>query len=99
MWAAFFKNFSIRRIKKGIKLKIIYNEDLRNTSVVKMYKGLKLTEVRFLKQITPAGINVHGDNAGIVLWKKKPYAFIITSKEVSNSFREFFNSLWKISKK
>jgi len=98
-WNAFFSNFNKRRIKKGIKYKIIFNPDLRNSKVVKEFSKSKLTQVKFISQKTPAGINVHGDNVAIIVWKKQPYAFLITSKEVSDSFREFFRVLWREGKK
>jgi HTH-type transcriptional regulator, sugar sensing transcriptional regulator len=97
-WNVFFSNFNKRRIEKGIKYKIIFNTDLKSSKVVKEFSKSKLTEVRFISQKTPAGINVHGDNVAIIVWKKKPFAFLITSKESSESFREYFRVLWKLAK-
>jgi len=97
-WNAFFKNFNKRRIEKGIRYKIIFNEDLRGSEIVKEFKKSKLTEVRFIKQKTPAGINIHSDNVAIIVWKKKPYGFLITSKEVNGSFKGYFKTLWKQAK-
>jgi len=97
-WEAFFQNFNQRRIKKGIKYKIIFNEDLKNSEIVKEFKKSKLTEVKFISQKTLAGINIHGENIAIIVWKKKPHAFLITSKEVNKSFREYFKTLWHIAK-
>ncbi|MBD3247339.1 hypothetical protein GF378_01835 [Candidatus Pacearchaeota archaeon] len=97
-WESFFKNFNKRRVKKGIKYKIIFNKDLEKSKLVSEFKKSELTEVRFIEQKTPAGINIHGDNVAIIVWKKKPYAFLITSKEVSQSFREYFRVLWKQAK-
>ncbi len=97
-WNAFFNNFNKRRIEKGIKYKIIFNSDLRKSEVVKEFSKSKLTQVKFISQKTPAGINIHGDNVAIIVWKKKPYAFLITSKEVSESFKEYFRVLWKLAK-
>jgi HTH-type transcriptional regulator, sugar sensing transcriptional regulator len=97
-WSAFFENFHKRRIKKGIKYKIIFNEDLKNSQVVKDLKNKKLTQVRFISQKTPAGINIHNDNIAIIVWKKNPFAFLITSKEVKQSFNEYFNVMWRQAK-
>jgi sugar-specific transcriptional regulator TrmB len=94
-WDSFFKNFNKRRIEKGIRYKIIFNEDLKKSSLVKEFKKSKLTEVRFISQKTPAGINIHGENVAIIVWKEKPYGFLITSKEVNESFREYFQVLWE----
>jgi sugar-specific transcriptional regulator TrmB len=94
-WDTFFKNFTKRRIEKRIKYKIIFNDDLRMSNIVEEFQKSKLTEVRFISQKTPAGINIHGDNVAIIVWKKKPHAFLITSKEVNESFREYFKVMWK----
>ena len=51
--------------------------------------------MRFISQKTPAGINIHEDKVAIIVWKKKPYGFLITSKEVNESFREYFKVLWE----
>jgi sugar-specific transcriptional regulator TrmB len=94
-WEAFFKNFNQRRIERRIRYKIIFNADLKHSEVVKEFMQSRLTEVRFIDQNTPAGINIHGDNVAVIVWKKKPYAFLITSKEVAASFREYFKALWR----
>ncbi|MFH1316563.1 MAG: helix-turn-helix domain-containing protein [Candidatus Woesearchaeota archaeon] len=98
-WKAFFKNFNKRRIQKGIKYKIIFNQELKNTEIPKEFQKSPLTQVRFIKQKTIAGINIHSNIVAIIVWKKKPYAFVITSKEVNESFKEYFNVMWKQAKK
>lgn len=94
-WTAFFSNFNKKRIEKRIKYKIIFNTDLKNAKIIKEFSKSKLTQVRFISQKTLAGINIHGDNVAIIVWKKKPYVFLITSKEVSESFKEYFKILWE----
>lgn len=34
----------------------------------------------------------------IVLWTENPVAFLIQNKEVTNSFKSYFNMLWKLAK-
>ena len=98
-WTSFFVQLNKKRIAKKVKYRLIWNEDLRDTEMVKHWQSSKFTEARFLKQKTPAGVNIHGDTIAIILWKKKPYAFVITSKEVADSFREYFEAMWAIAKK
>jgi sugar-specific transcriptional regulator TrmB len=97
-WKAYFANLNKRRIKKKIKYKIIFNDEIKNNLLVKEFQNSVLSEVRFIKQKTLAGVNIHGGNVGIIVWKEKPFAFLITSKEVSDSFREYFKVLWKTAK-
>lgn len=97
-WEFFFKYYGKRREEVGLGLRIIYNEDLRGTIHVENHKKMKLTEVRFSNQKTPAGINVCNNSTAIFVWKKKPVVFVIRSKEVADSFREYFEVLWAVAK-
>ncbi len=99
VWEAFFKHLNDRRVKKGIIQKMIYNEDLRDSQVAKEYKNSKLTQVKFAPQKTITGTSIYGDNVAMIVWEEKPYGFIITSKEVADSFREQFKILWKTAKR
>ena len=99
VWQTFFKHLDKKRLEKGIIQKFIYNEDLRDSAIVKTYQKARLTEVRFIAQKTIAGINIHGDNVAFIVWKKKPYGFVITSNDVADTFREHFRILWKTARK
>ena len=96
-WSAYFKNYKKRFEKKRLKFKFIYNEDLRNTSEVLEHKKSHYTQVRFIDHYTPAGINIHGDNVAIFVWNKN-LAFVLTGREIADSFREYFKILWKTAK-
>ena len=48
--------------------------------------------------ITPAAVNIYGDKTATIVWTEKPIAFVVKSKEYSDSFRSYFNLLWKIAK-
>ncbi len=96
MAKTYFKQYTKRRIQKGIKMKIIFNADARQTG--KFYSKLKNTNVRYLPEDikTPAAVDIYGDNVGILVLKKKPIIFLITSKHVADSYKEFFKMLWKM---
>lgn len=98
-WRAFFQNFNQQRERKRIGYKIIFNEELRNTPVPKAFLNAKYATVRFIRQKTPAGINIHGNKVAIILWKKNPIAFLLTGREIADSFREYFKILWGSAKK
>ncbi len=98
IWRIFFKQVNKNRLQKGIKYKVIFNEDLRGSEVATTFKNSKLTEIKYINQHTPAGINIHGDNVAIVNWDKL-VTFLITSKEVADSFKEYFKIMWKQAKK
>ena len=61
------------------------------------HKKSHYTQVRFIDHYTPAGINIHGDNVAIFVWNKN-LAFVLTGREIADSFREYFKILWKTAK-
>ncbi len=98
MAKTYFKEYTSRRISKGIKMKIIFNSDARETG--RFYSKMKNTKVKYLPEgmKTPAAVDIYADNVSILVLRKKPTVFLITSQEVADSYREFFKMLWEMSK-
>jgi len=90
--------WTMRRAKVGIRLKIIYHEEAK--SFIQQTKKLPLTEMKVLPKsyVTPAAVNIYGNKTATIVWTEKPIAFVVKSKEYSDSFRNYFNLLWKIAK-
>ena len=61
----------------------------------------QMTEVRFLtiKERSPAVTTIYKNKIAITLWMDNPEAVIIESKEAADSFRSYFEHLWKAAKK
>lgn len=81
--------------EKKMKWKVIYNESARNT--FKYEQQSPITTNRFIDQDTPATINIYKDTVFIALWIKDPLAFRVRNKKVADSFRGYFNQVWKLS--
>jgi HTH-type transcriptional regulator, sugar sensing transcriptional regulator len=81
--------------KKKMKWKVIYNESARNT--FKYEQASPITENRFLAQETPATINIYKDVTFIALWIKNPIAFRVRNQKVADSFKNYFNFMWKLA--
>ncbi len=84
--------------KKGIRIKIIFNENLRNNITRTAYYR-KYHEVRFLHQDTFTELNMYKDTVLFIMLLKKPVVIRIHSKEASDSFRKFFDAMWNMAKK
>ncbi len=97
MSKTFFKEYTKRRVAKGIKMKIIFNADAKETG--KFYSQIPNTQVKYMPENmqTPAAVDIFGNNVGTLILKPKPMVFLITSKEVADSYREFFKMLWKMA--
>ena len=98
MFERYIIHWTNRRAKARIILKIIYHEEAK--SFIQQTKKLPLTEMKVLPKsyITPAAVNIYGDKTATIVWTEKPIAFVVKSKEYSDSFRSYFNLLWKIAK-
>ena len=59
------------------------------------------TEVKYLPKgyITPSALSIFKDYVIHWVWKENPTTFVIRNKEINESFRNYFNLLWKMAKK
>ena len=93
----FFLRLNKYRAKKGIKLKIIFDETA-SKDLQAIPKNSPLSEIRFMPEgtLTPAAVNIMGDNVIIFPSENEdnPLLILIRSKEIANSFRAQFNLLW-----
>jgi sugar-specific transcriptional regulator TrmB len=89
----YFDQWHLKRKQAKIKLKIIYNKDLK--------RSFPYSEIRINKNMdkTPATTWIYNDKIVIVVWSKEPLATMIRSKEVVESYKSVFNQMWKESEK
>ncbi|MDO8553765.1 MAG: helix-turn-helix domain-containing protein [Candidatus Micrarchaeota archaeon] len=83
--------------EKKMKWRIIYNESARDT--FKYEQKSFITTNRFIDQETPATINIYKDVVFIALWIRDPIVFRVRNKKVAESFREYFEVMWKLAHK
>ena len=84
--------------QKGIKQKIIFNEEAKR-NIQEYFQHKKLFQVRSMKNTTPSEINIWADNVMVVILRKNPTVILIKDKKVADSFRQYFENMWKIAKK
>jgi len=44
-------------------------------------------------------IIIFGEKVVQILWSKQPFAFVLESEKIKESFMKYFNHLWKVAKK
>lgn len=95
----FFLKYSKLREQRGISTKIIFNEELRQRKqrIQFFLKSRKYT-IKFLPQSTWAEIMVYRNRTCILILVREPLAIRITSQEVADSFKQYFEILWKQAK-
>lgn len=88
-------NWNKRRVNLGIRMKILYNHDCRDFG--KKRERMKLTEVRYMKpeMETPAWIDIFKDYVATVNVHGIPICFLIKNTETADSYRKYFDIIWK----
>jgi predicted DNA-binding transcriptional regulator len=86
--------------KAGYARKIIFNENVRNhtqrTQLVGVTAG---SEMRFLHYDTFTELNLYSNKVLIVMLLSKPIVIRIKSNEAADSFKKFFDTLWRQARK
>lgn len=93
-------NHDIKRIKKGIKLKIITCSKFREI-IKKEYGGYRLREDRFIELESPTSIIVYGDYVQIAVYKgqdAEPINIRIHDEELAKFYVHYFELLWDQAK-
>ncbi len=89
-------NFHVRAKEKGMRARLLFNKQLQHWSG----KIDTHVEIRFFEHINPLTETIlFGNTTAIIVWPTKPIATVMRSKEVTQSYREFFKVLWKQAKK
>ncbi len=91
----FFIKYSKLRADKGIITNIIFNESLKNDERIRFFLKSKTYNVRFLQQSTPTEIMLYKNRSCIIVLTKDPLVIRITSTEVTDSFKQYFDVMWK----
>ena len=79
---------------KKIITKGIFSEKTR-------YKPTKDSRMqkKYLSFSLPPNTSILGKNIAIVSWEEEPSGILIHSKEIAKQYADFFDALWKVSKK
>jgi len=87
-------NFHLQREKKAIKVKIIFNRDLEK-EIKASIKKFKHIEYKFSDIKTNSFTLIYKDKVIDFLYTKRLIAIETISKEISESYKKFFDELWK----
>jgi len=96
---AYWHEDHMKRIKLGIKCKLLFN--IKTTKkVLKHRNSYKDCDARYMPILveTPSWILVYKDVAAIILQSDEPMVIEITNKQIADSFKQYFEAFWKLSK-
>jgi len=94
----FFENFHRQRAKKGIKVKMLVNNDAKEILVKTISTK---SEIRYLPQYLMSNMIIlfYKNKSFIFFLAKDAVGLLIENKEVSKGFKSYFDAFWKIAKK
>lgn len=89
----YFKWYDQKRKARKIKTRIITHD--------RKIKRLPLAEIRYIdeKYSNPLAINIYKDKTAIILWAKEPIAILIKNKDIADSYKLYFELMWKTADK
>lgn len=98
---AFLDEFHKNRIKSKINARGLLINNAKAKKRGEKLSKMSLTEIRYLPKsfLTPTVINIYGNRATLysVTEEKIPFIILIENKQLVQSFKEYFEWLWKIS--
>lgn len=89
----FFRTFHKRRIKKGIKARLIANS--RDKGFILKNHKFEGMSFRFAGISLPSGIFIFKSSIMTLVWDQEPIAFVLSSKLNHDSYLAFFEEIWK----
>ena len=96
----FWKQHQARLDKRGFKVMIIFNEEMRKGRKQRheYYDEKSIHEVRYLHQNTLNEFYVYKEHVLVLISLRKPIAIVIKNEETVDAFKKFFKTMWKNSK-
>jgi HTH-type transcriptional regulator, sugar sensing transcriptional regulator len=91
---AFFKDFERERKLRGIAIKGICPRELRNKLLDR-----DMSTMLFVDFPIPTNISICNDKVIFMPWEDKPITILVHSRQLAESFKNFFYSIWNKYKK
>lgn len=90
-----------KRLRQKIQYKGLIARSKEGRKRAKEFLEMGLVQIKFLPKYVkqPQTIWIFGNKVAIILVSvEQPVIFLINNKEITNSFRDYFNVMWKMSK-
>jgi len=102
-WKYFLPKFDKERLKKGIKYKHLFYQELKDTNDRnhKIIEILKDNQYRFLPKgfTSTCSIEIFSDRVASMYWGEEPFVVVIISKKIAEGYKKYFEFMWERSEK
>ncbi len=89
----FIQNFHRRRRERGIKVKLLASNAIKDI-VSKTIAKTGLIQVRYFTQSLPSAVLIYGDKVATYVWSESPSGVMIRSQVIAKRYRKFFEEAW-----
>jgi sugar-specific transcriptional regulator TrmB len=95
-----FQESERKRIKKRVFKKVVTYKSQKEVTLKNNAKFMAFSEFRFLpeKFSAPSSTSIYNNTVAIFIFSGEPLAITIEHPQVAESYRHYFNSLWKAAK-
>lgn len=88
----FFLNYDAKRRAKELIVKGLVPKELKS-----LFEERSILRMKYTKFPIPSNISIFKNKTALFSWGEKPIGYIITSEQISDMFKNFFDSIWKMS--
>ena len=94
----YFPIFDKQRTEKGIRVRMIFDDSARKEEYL---KKIPLSQIRFIRKgsTAPTSTNIYSDKISMIIWDENPKAILITEPALAESFKSYFEFIWRTAKK
>lgn len=91
-----YARYDKRRVEKNILMRLIFSEEDRGN-----HRDMPLAKVKYLPKEydSPLMIETYANKVAIIHMAEKPFTISIKIPEITESYKNYFELLWKIAKK
>jgi HTH-type transcriptional regulator, sugar sensing transcriptional regulator len=95
----FFKKYHSDRQKKGIYAKLLFSESSK-PFIEKNKANYSSAQLRFMPAgiSNPMQINIYKNKTVMILMEKEPVIFVIDNEKITQSYEQYFQTFWDISR-
>lgn len=86
----FYKDFEKERSRLGLKTR-----GIAPSRIKEKFKGRDIKNIQFVDYPVPLNISVFRNKVVFTPWEDKQVSFLIHSRQLADSYRNFFYSIWK----
>jgi sugar-specific transcriptional regulator TrmB len=86
-----FRNYHLKREEKHIKVKGLASHETKE-SISTIFKDMSLFNIKYVDEFLPTGVIIYANKVIFLALEEEPNAFVIESKTISESYKQFFES-------